>query len=226
MIACKLEPPPDASTAMRDLIARILLPNGRGGKRFEKTRNGVAERLGDFDSPRVAARAFVELVELLSVLWRRRWRRHGYSQSAKSHRRRHVSPAIPYESRSREIQIVLGCGAVKEKGARFATAAGASKVGMMRTHIARIDPRSAPVSQLGAHSLLYGLVILFREPTARDPRLIGHDDDRNTCVVQPPDSRRRSGDENDLLGLADVFDVVDDGAVAVEERRRSTHGRG
>ena len=98
-MAWRFEPPPDASTAMRDLIARILLPARRRGKRVEKAVDRFAERMRG-----------------LAVLRRARWRSVGRRRrhveqnrpAAERPGRRDVAPAVADEHRRARVDAEVG----------------------------------------------------------------------------------------------------------------------
>lgn len=59
--------------------------------------------------------------------------------------------------------------------------------------------------------------------SATDPRLIGHDDDRNPQPVGARDEAHPLGNHPHLIGPGQIGNLLDDGAVAIEEQGGSRH---
>src|SRR5262249_51942627 len=64
------------------------------------------------------------------------------------------------------------------------------------------------------------LVVVGGQPAARDSRLIRDDDDGDARLVEPANRRGCAWKQLDVRGIADVRRVANDGAVAIEKRRR------
>src|SRR5436305_448754 len=123
---------------------------------------------------------------------------------------------------------MLGRSTPKEKRTRLAALTLSAQLGMLRTHVRRVDACVLAREELG-HSGGNTLVVCLSEQAARDSRLIGDDNHGNPRPVQARDRAGRARSEYDELRLSDVVHVVDDGSVAIEKRRtaggRFTHER-
>src|SRR6185503_11021376 len=131
---------------------------------------------------------------------------------------RDVAPAVAREQRRRRVQPVLPRGQLEARGRRLATIAGPREVGMMRTHIAGVDPRPL-AAQHFVQPLSNALVLLVGEEAARDARLIRDDDDGDVRMVETPNRVGGARQENELRGVAQVVAIVDDRPVAVQKCR-------
>src|SRR5262245_20513602 len=98
-MACKFEPPPDASTAMRDLIALTLRQSALCGKRAEELIDRIGEARGIRNA--IAPRQ-------LSIVRRRRLDIEQNPVAAQRYRRRDVPMPTPDKHRSRGIDAILG----------------------------------------------------------------------------------------------------------------------
>src|SRR6185312_4631287 len=158
MIACRFEPPPEARTAMRALIARSLLRLASSRKRTKESIDRLAKRSG-------RCRRFG--MRTLAVL---RWRGVDVEQNtlaAESRRRRHVAHAVTDEECRRAVELVLGDGLPVERKPGLATIARSTDVRVMRTHVDAIDVRTFRREECG-ETTLHGVVVFASEPAARD----------------------------------------------------------
>ena len=75
------------------------------------------------------------------------------------------------------------------------------------------------------HDFMDGVHHRFREETASDAGLIGHDDDWQLGIVQLANGARGEGKHTKLAGIIQVADFFGDGAVAIE-KHSGTQERG
>src|SRR4051794_21355640 len=97
-MAWRFEPPPDASTAMRELIARILRSPVRRWKRREKTIDRFAQIACGSDPFTSGA---------IAVFGGRRFYVEHYRHAAERRGGCDVAPSVPREKRSGRIDVVF-----------------------------------------------------------------------------------------------------------------------
>src|SRR5690606_6994845 len=86
-----------------------------------------------------------------------------------------------------------------------------------------IDPRSLSVQSLD-HPGMQRIDVGLAEPSARDARLVGDDEDEIACAIEAPDRGGRTGHPSEPFARPDVAVVVVEYAVAGVEGRRCPLG--
>jgi hypothetical protein len=113
---------------------------------------------------------------------------------------------------------VLGDGLLVEKHSRLPAGAGLVGVGRVRAHVGPVEPRPVGGKELrhpGGDAIVLGLL----EVAPADPRLVGHDDDRNVRRIELGDRPCGTGQQLDAGRIAQVMPVGDECAVAIEKHR-------
>src|SRR5665213_423444 len=97
-IAWRLEPPPDARIATRDLIARIVLPRGLTGKRCKIEIDRFRQRADDRHT--LVRRS-------IHIVLRRCLRTYEHPEPAQRLGGANVAPTVPDEGGPRRVDVVL-----------------------------------------------------------------------------------------------------------------------
>ena len=90
---------------------------------------------------------------------------------------------------------------------------------MMRTVEPAVDPRAARRRSVARHARVHRRHERLVEQPQADAALVGHDDDQEARRDSAAGSRRSSTETSAVLEPAQVADVVDHRAVAIEKHR-------
>jgi hypothetical protein len=80
----------------------------------------------------------------------------------------------------------------------------------------RVEPSPLALKEL-IESPLAGAILIERKEPSGDPRLIGHHDHRVSTGVEPPHRSGGTGKKPDRVRIAQVADILDQGAVPIQE---------
>src|SRR5437868_9686132 len=123
------------------------------------------------------------MLRAIAILGRRRLEVDQISRSAECVGGRQVAPAISDEDGAPRIEIVFGDRLAIKREALLATIARPAHVGMVRTHVARVDMRT-----LGGEKIIepatYRLVVLWPKQSTSDSRLIRDNDHGHPARAQ------------------------------------------
>lgn len=130
-----------------------------------------------------------------------------------------VAGAVADEEGPPQPQPELPGGPDEELHARLAALAGRAVAGGMGAVVDGVEAGARPGEEVGEPDL-DRLEIRLGEEAASDPRLVGHEHDRNARAVETRDRLAGRREELDALRLRQVVAVVDDRAVAVQKDGR------
>ena len=141
---------------------------------------------------------------------------HQNSITAECLRRQDVTHPVSDPPAATKIDIELFGGLAIQQHTWLAAVARASELGEVGTEVVRIQMRALGAEQR-VYPLLGLLIVVSGKNTAGDTGLIGGYDHEEAMFVQPSDGFGCARQQSCISGIAQVTDIFDDGAVAIEK---------